>query len=116
MFGVVDQFPAGKSTSTPDWIVASSGATGYGTPCIPGQTLVVAFAMVMAMNSALAFRTALSPKKIIRSRHDSLIHYKPFRVGVQFGNARWKLHRGNTSFGQQAQELGVNNGSRSWIR
>ena len=32
--------------------------------------------------------------------------YKPFSVRVQIGTARWKLYRGNTCLGQQAQEIG----------
>ena len=31
--------------------------------------------------------------------------YKPFRVRVQIGTARSKVHRSNTRFGQPAQEL-----------
>ncbi len=62
--------------------------------------------MVMRHEFGVALRTPLSPKRIIRSKQDSLIVLTNRRVRVQIGTARWKLHRGDARFPQQAQELG----------
>src|SRR6516225_5803582 len=71
------------------------------------QTLVVALAMVMRheFSSRFPHRALAKQDHPLQTRFLDRA-YKPFRVRVQIGTARWKLHRGNTRFSQQAQELG----------
>ena len=71
------------------------------------QPLVVALAMVMRheFSSRFPHRALTEQDHPLQTRFLDR-PYKPFRVRVQIGTARWKLHRGNTRFSQQAQELG----------
>src|SRR5499427_802583 len=71
------------------------------------QTLVVALAMVMRHEFSSRFPDgALTEQDHPLQTRFLDRPYKPFRVRVQIGTARWKLHRGNARFPQQAKELG----------
>jgi hypothetical protein len=64
-----------------------------GTDQCIGQTLVVALAMVMRHE----FSTRFPHRALAEQDHPLQAGfldrpYKPFRLGVQIGTARWKLH------------------------
>src|SRR5215470_602585 len=81
------------------------------------QSLVVALAMVMRHEFSSRFPHALSPNKIIRSKHDSLIVRTnrsacAFKLGLRGGS----FTEATPASASRLRNSAVNNGSRSWIR
>src|ERR1700720_3955451 len=91
-FGVlVVQHPA--ETFPPMHFTLGARTLRLGTDQCIGQTLVVALAMVMRHE----FSTRFPHRALAEQDHPLQAGfldrpYKPFRVGVQIGTPRWKLH------------------------